>query len=827
MMGNNMKRLFILSLSILWISCVAFAAEPEAFQYYYQGKYSEAYPMLQKLAENNNSKALYFLAKMNLFGYGMPKNSENGLKYMQQAADLKNLRAQMYLGAYYLHHKKNIEKALEWLKKAADQGNPNAQMFTALCYLNGLGATKNANTAKHYIIKAAQNGIPMAQFLLANMFLQKLHYRDKKMGRIWMLKAAKNNYPDAALAYGVMLYTGKNSAKNRIEGSAWIERAINLGNENAKTVLEKLQSTETPKLNNILNTESSNSVNKDAKPWDVMMNLLNKAGIVITNPKRMLAKGEGQTEMPTLQSLPKNIIIQPDFDLASPNNISMSYILTQINRVNYQQQTQNLQIITYKYAIPQQVNNYQTFLQPILRQAKYGHPQALFNLALLYESGDGVIQDQAKALALLMKAAKSNQQKAEYMIGLHCLKGWGINKNTHVAIQWLRRAALHGDAAAQLLLGNIYEHGLYTDEPNQTVGKDLTRARAMYSLAAQNKEPAAQYQLAQMYTSGIFNPTNNHAVQRKLLQTAYRLYASAAKAGFEKAKVYLAYFYAAKNASEVKHKNAYEIAKKFAGMHNRDAELLLALLYDRGIGVSKNHYAALVIYRSLAKNNNALANFALGTYSYLHNRNDKRAKEYLTKAAEQGIAYAQYNLAIIAKNNQQFDNEFLFALNEAVAQGLNQAQLLLADYYLGKQDDDLGMQKAAHIYQQLARKQQYPSAELKLGYMYQNGIYFPKNMTQALYWYQQAADHDNKIAQYQLGEMYLLGQGVKRDIEIALNYYKKSAKQQFAPAMAAIGYIKAVDQLDYQNAKKWYQKAAELDNELAKQSLRILEKNAV
>lgn len=816
-----MKRLLILLsfFCITWIACVAQAAEYNAFQYYYQGQYDKAHPKLLELAEKKNSQALYFLANMNLFGYGMQKNNENGFKYMQQSANAKNLQAQMYLGAYYLHHEKDLKQALVWLKKAANQGNPNAQMFTALCYQYGLGTKKNLNTAKKYIILAAKNDMPMAQFLLAKLFLKSRHYRDKMMGRIWMAKAARNYYPDAALTYGIMLYTGKNIKTNQAEGISWIERAIHLGNKNAQTVLSDLQNT--GELNdNDLDSKPAIFAEENIKPWEIMIALLKKANVNIANPKRMLAKGDAQTEMPVLQSLSKNTIIKPEFKFLEPNDLPIYDILAQVSRQDYQKQSQKLHIYTYSYVLPNENITYPEAFKELTRLANHGHTHAMFDLALLYASGKGIEQNMQKAFSLLMKAAKLNYLKAEYMVGIYYLKGLGVEKNTHMAVYWLRKSALHGNAMAQLLLGNIYEYGLDINS-QQPIKKDITRARAMYNLAAQTGMPAAQSKLAQMYASGIFNPTNNHKTQMNQLKIAYQLFTKAAQSDIEKAKVYLAYFYAAKNDSQEKHNYAYDIASKFAGENDQAAELLRAILYDRGIGVQKNPRAALGIYQTLAKNNNVIANFMLGSHYYLHNHNDKRAEEYLAKAAEQGIGYAQYNLAIIAKNNHQLHHEFLTLLNKAIENGYSNAHLLLADYYLVNENDQPAMQKAAHIYQQLAKKQN-PLAELRLGYIYQQGIYFTKNIKKALHWYHQSAKNNNKIAQYQLGEIYFLGQGVKRNVNLALNYYMKSAKQQFAPAMAAVGYIKAVDQFDYQNAKKWYQKAAKLNNKKAKENLKIL-----
>jgi len=817
-----MKRLLVF-LILVWTTCAALGSQNGAFQDYYRGEYNKADPILLSLSESNNSKALYFLANMNLFGYGAPKNTQKGMEYMLRSAELHNLKAQMYLGAYYLHNKKDLKEALLWLKKAAGKGNSKAQLFTSLCYLNGFGVTKNIDTARRYFIKAAQNGVPMAQFELAKMFLKSRHSLDKKMGRIWILKAAKNNYSDAALTYGLMLYHGNNIKKNRADGIAWIEHAISLGNKNAEKALNSLQSPENALKDNSLEKTPALAQKDNTKPWPTMIALLKKAKVDIVNPKRILAKGDAQTEMPTLQSLQGNVIIKPDYSLVMAGNLPMHYILMQASRIKHKKQAHTLPIHTYPYVLPKDLKNYKEALQVLSRQAKFGDVPSLFQLGQLYENGYGVKKNRQIALVLFRKTAELKYLKSEYMVGLYYLKGWVVPKNIRAGVRWLRAAALHGSAPAQYLLGNIYEYGLSDINSQQSVKQNIVRAKAMYSLAAQNGVVAAQYRLAQMYTNGLFNSTNNYLVQENNLKTAYQLYLKAEKGGIKEAEKYLAYFYAARNQSKTKHRQAYEIATKFAQAGDTGSMLLLATLFERGIGVPKNRYEAINIYRSLTNNNNALSNFMLGTYYYHYDNHDKRATEYLTKAAAQGSMYAQYNLAIIAKNNNQTDNEFLTLLNIAAERGFGKARLLLADYYLTQQNDHSAMQHASHIYQQLAKKQN-SSAMLKIGYMYQKGVYYSKNITDALYWYKQSADLGNALAQYQLGEIYLLGLGTNRNIDLALSYYMKSANLQFAPAMVAVGYIKQVNKLNYQAAKKWYEKAAKLNNEQAKKNLKLLKK---
>lgn len=797
-----MKRLTT-TVALLVFSSITLAAKTSPFEYYYRGEFQTAAPILKNLADNKNSQALYYLAKMNLFGYGMNKDHKAGFTYMQRAAELNNIKAQMYLGAYYLQNKKDLANALIWLKKAADLGNAKAQMYSALSYMKGLGVARNPNIGKRYIIKAAKNGIPMAQFLLAKIFFKSRHRIDKKMGRLWLLKAAKKNYPDAALTYGLMLYHGKNITRDRMQGRDWIQRAAELGNKTAKKVLENINDPE---------PSSVKKPNADIKPWAEMMALLKKANISITNPKRFLAPADAQTPMPVLPSLSEKAIIRPDYQLVSPADIPMSYLLAQTSRMNYHYQSDHSSVNTNPYALSKLRHNEKTIYQTTLNQAQFGSPQALFTLAQLYYMGYGVKQDKQRAFKLFLKTAKSQFLKSEYMIGLYYLKGWGVQKNKTKALQWFQKAALHGSTPAQFLLGSLYEHNK----------KDIMRARAMYSLAAQSGLATAQYRLAVMLSSGLFNPTHNPRVQHRQLQTARSLFLKAEKGGVKKAQVYLAYFYASHDATEAQHQYAYKVAKEYSAIGEQNAKLLLAILYDRGIGTRKNRIKALRLYQGVAEKNNMIANFILGSYYYMNNDKNSKASNYLIQAAQNNVAYAQYNLAVISRNNNQSDSAFVNLLNEAADNGSYRAKLLLADHYLTMKKNAASMKKAVSIYVQLARKKD-ARAELKLGYMLQKGIYFQTNYTKAEGWYQRSAKRGNKMAQYQLGEMYFLGQGMKRNITMALHYFKQSAVQEFSPAMVAIGYIKAVDQFDYQNAAMWYRRAAALGNKQARSDLKLIE----
>ncbi len=62
-----------------------------------------------------------------------------------------------------------------------------------------------------------------------------------------------------------------------------------------------------------------------------------------------------------------------------------------------------------------------------------------------------------------------------------------------------------------------------------------------------------------------------------------------------------------------------------------------------------------------------------------------------------------------------------------------------------------------------------------------------ENDEEIVNWYQKAAESDNKVALYKLGEFYELGKGICKDSIRAFAFYKKSANQGFIDAQYKLG----------------------------------------
>ena len=105
-----------------------------------------------------------------------------------------------------------------------------------------------------------------------------------------------------------------------------------------------------------------------------------------------------------------------------------------------------------------------------------------------------------------------------------------------------------------------------------------------------------------------------------------------------------------------------------------------------------------------------------------------------------------------------------------------------------------------------------PREQYNLGYKYKTGDGMPKDFQQAVYWYRKAAEQGYAPAQNNLGYAYQHGEGVSKDVQQAVYWYRKSAEQGNVSGQYNLGYCYKYGEgvaKDMQQAVYWYRKAAE------------------
>ena len=68
---------------------------------YTEGRFNDAFPVLEKLASTGNLEAIRGLAEMYLRGEGVEANVQAGIKLLRHAADLGHANSAYCLGALY------------------------------------------------------------------------------------------------------------------------------------------------------------------------------------------------------------------------------------------------------------------------------------------------------------------------------------------------------------------------------------------------------------------------------------------------------------------------------------------------------------------------------------------------------------------------------------------------------------------------------------------------------------------------------------------------------------------------------------------------------
>ncbi len=132
---------------------------------------------------------------------------------------------------------------------------------------------------------------------------------------------------------------------------------------------------------------------------------------------------------------------------------------------------------------------------------------------------------------------------------------------------------------------------------------------------------------------------------------------------------------------------------------------------------------------------------------------------------------------------------------------------------LGFLSPDAGAQTAPDVpATRAAAKQGDAQAQYRLGEMYDLGQGVTQDYKLAAQWYRRAAQQGHAQAQFALAEMYKNGDGVAKDMKEAVRWYQRAAKQGNPGAQLLLGvlYESGVGvPADPATAAKWYRKSAD------------------
>jgi TonB family protein len=201
-------------------------------------KMSAALAQARAGAERGEAASENKLGMIYLNGQGVPRDLDEGKKWLQKAADQGQVDAQQTLGMLAMPRTLDgdAREAMAWFRKAADQGRAMSQ------YLLGMNLLKqgNADEARSWLDKAAQQGNTGAQTALAQLLLKTRQPEDQAQAIALLGKAADQQDRNAQVLLAQSYETGNGVPQDYAQAAKFYNKAAIAGNHQAQLALARL-----------------------------------------------------------------------------------------------------------------------------------------------------------------------------------------------------------------------------------------------------------------------------------------------------------------------------------------------------------------------------------------------------------------------------------------------------------------------------------------------------------------------------------------------------------------------------------------------------------
>ncbi|MEE1155551.1 MAG: MobP3 family relaxase [Acutalibacteraceae bacterium] len=426
------------------------------------------------------------------------------------------------------------------------------------------------------------------------------------------------------------------------------------------------------------------------------------------------------------------------------------------------------------------------------------------------EQANGCYQ---KALELYLKAEKEMENKStELTIGTMYAKGQGVAQNEDKAVEWLTKSAKKDNAIAYQKLGAIY-----ADENSKYF--DINKAVKCLEQSAKIGNHFANYQLGKIYSdpNGKFYDLNKAISNLQI----------SAEQGNHFANYKLGKIYADKDSQFYDLNKAIPNLQISAEQGNHFANYTLGKIYADKDSQFYDLNKAISNLQMSAEQGNHFANYQLGKIyadkdSQFYDLN--KAISNLHISAQQGNHFANYKLGEIYadKDSQFYDlNKAISNLQISAEQGNHFANYTLGKIYADKDSQFYDLNKAIPNLQMSANQGNH-FADYKLGKIFadkNSEFYNPDKAMEHLYI---SSAHSNHLANYQIGRLCISRDSPYFDVQNAISNFEISAKENNPNAYYQLGKIyssRSFGVYDREKAIFCFKKAHEGNHPFAKEQL--------
>lgn len=344
-----------------------------------------------------------------------------------------------------------------------------------------------------------------------------------------------------------------------------------------------------------------------------------------------------------------------------------------------------------------------------------GDGEATLGLSQLFTVGaTGLPKDEKTALDYLIKASEQGNPVAMSTYAARLFDGDPegssqlVKKDPEQAKKMFEDAAAKGFAAANRLLGAIYENGM------GGTAKNLEKAVEYYTKAANGNDAQALFRLGNYFEAGLTEGEGDKAkvVIQKNDKSALDLYRLAAQNGLPEAFFNVGVYYETGTVVDKDPEKAFTYFLRAANNGLAQAQFRLAGLYQNGTGVAQDVVAAKGWYQLAADRGNVAAQISLGQMyesGVGGAANAEVAAQYYSNAAAAGAPLAMLRLASLAERGlnpakSPADKARALAWADMAVDASNKAELAVKyrdELKAGMKTDEIA--EAKKIYDQLKK----------------------------------------------------------------------------------------------------------------------------
>ena len=499
-----------------------------------------------------------------------------------------------------------------------------------------------------------------------------------------------------------------------------------------------------------------------------------------------------------------------------------------------------------------------------------GNITAQYMIGFMYATGFGgsVTRDQAKALVYHTFAALGGNTRSEMTLAFRHHAGIGTPRNCNEAANYYKRVAdksikyarsgppggIWLDRDAYRLAdeeGGVYGEGASVVSsgvhakkagPNSDQHAAFDDVLEYLDLMSRKGDLKATFSLGRLNYEGSRTMNRNLRTARAyFLKVARKYWAKdgsiIAEDDNETAKIaskaagYLGRMFLRGEGMEQSFEKALTWLKR--GLANGDSlcQYELGLMYLQGHGVRNDPITAASYFKAAADQDSAGAQVHLAQL-FLDQGDLQTAMRYLDLAVRHGHVEAFYHLAEINNNGVGRERScgLATAYYKVVAEKAERLHSSFAEANRAYEDGD---KETALVSYMMAGEQGYESGQANVAYMLdehrsilrlssmiswrRQTSYILRNSALALIYWTRSAKQSNIDSMVKMGDYYLGGYGVEKDMEKAATCYQSAAEmQQSAQALWNLGWMHengvGVEQ-DFHLAKRFYDQALETNQE--------------